>query len=87
MNILTPDNCKTTCPHIKCAGCNDWECRCGDCIALIEKDGELYCDLDNKCCNEKWYYAKFRDNNGFKVVDGESFYAETDDGMTQKWFY
>jgi hypothetical protein len=52
MNILTPNNYKTTCPHIKCAGCNDWKCRCGDCIALIEKDGEWYCDLDNKYCKD-----------------------------------
>lgn len=52
----------------------------------VEVEAESLDDAIEKA-NEKWYYAEFGDNDGFKVVDGESFYAETDDGTTQRWFY
>ena len=52
--------------------------------ADVEVEAESF-DEAVKKANEKWYDAKM--DNGFEIVDGESFYAETDDGMTQKWFY
>ena len=52
----------------------------------IQVEAESLDDAIEKA-NDKWCHAKFGDNDGFNVVDGESFYAETDDGMTQRWFY
>lgn len=33
-----------------CALCSNTECRCGDCFALVEKDGKWYCEEYNKYC-------------------------------------
>ena len=48
--LTTIDNYTTTCPHVHCATCDDWKCRCGDCIALIESNGKWVCDFENKEC-------------------------------------
>lgn len=52
--------------------------------ADVEVEAESFEEAIEKA-DEKWYDARFEKD--FDIVEGESFYAETDDGLTQKWFY
>ena len=52
----------------------------------VEVEAESFDEAFEKA-NEKWYYADFDNKYGFEILDGESYYAETDDGITQKWLY
>ena len=42
-----------------CADCNNIKCRCGDCYALVEKDGKWYCDVANNYCDNVVFCGEY----------------------------
>ena len=36
----------------ECKECNDFKCRCQDCVCLVEQDGEWFCDEQQKFCKD-----------------------------------
>ena len=47
--------------------------------ANVEVDAESFDEAFTKA-NKKWYCAEFEKQSGFKILEGESFFAESENG-------
>ena len=52
---------------MKCRHCNNWKCRCEDCICLVDKNLKWFCDnYDDYCENVISYYNYDNDTSCYK---------------------
>ena len=52
---------------MKCRHCNNWKCRCEDCICLVDKNLKWFCDnYDDYCENVISCYNYDNDTSCYK---------------------
>lgn len=52
----------------KCKNCDDWKCRCGDCMCLIEKNEKWFCDEYQEFCEEIMQCNLFNEDSSCEVT-------------------
>ena len=49
---------------MKCKYCDNYSCRCNGCFALVSKDGEWFCDLEQEFCSSITECDGYEDDAG-----------------------
>lgn len=49
---------------MKCKYCDNYSCRCNGCFALVSKDGEWFCDLEQEFCSSITECDGYEDDTG-----------------------
>lgn len=49
---------------MKCKYCDNYSCRCNGCFALVSKDGEWFCDLEQEFCSNITECDGYEDDTG-----------------------